>query len=299
MSIRVISKENVVFSFNAAHPHKYVVADGETFWVEAEDAYRGQINSPAVKRTDIDASIINCSTGPIRVEGAMPGDALCVEFLDFVFEPQGVMVASVGMGLLGDKITEPDSKIIPVKDGYALFSEEIRLPLTPMAGVCGVAPKPGTDLHCVYPGDHGGNLDTTLLTTGSKIYLPVTIEGANLCIGDLHACMGDGEISGTAVETPGRVLVRVSTLKRRAIQRPVVETDEAVYFLASAKTLDESVRIAAEDAIAYLKTKLDLNFPDAYRLFSAACDVQISQVVNPLKTARARCPRFHEKVGRL
>lgn len=297
--MKTITKDNLIYSFNAETPHKYTVEDGEIFWVEVEDAYRGQITDPSIKRTDIDPSIINCSTGPIKVENAMPGDTLCIEFMDFVFGPQGVMVTNIGMGLLGDKITEPDSKIVPIRDGYAIFSEDIKLPLTPMAGVCGVAPMPGQDIPCTYPGDHGGNLDTTKVKVGSKLYLPVFIEGANLSIGDFHACMGDGEVSGTAVETPGKALVRVTVSKEHKIKRPVIETNEGIYFLASAKTLDESVRITVEDTVEYLMKKLSLNFQDAYRLFSAVCDTQISQVVNPLKTARAFCPKFHEKVGKL
>lgn len=297
--MRVISKVNAVHTFNASHPPKCEIVSGEIFWIEVEDAYRGQITDPSVKRTDLDTTKINWSTGPIAVRDAKQGDVLCIEFLDFEFGPQGVMPCSMGLGLFGELITCADSKIIPIRDGYAIFSDEIHLPLTPMAGVCAVAPRPGLDLRCVYPGEFGGNLDTTKVTLGSKLYLPVLNDGANLCIGDFHACMGDGEVSGTAVETPGRGLVRVTLRSDCKIERPVIETNEAIYFLASAETLDESVKIAVKDGIDYLMRKLELNFQDAYRLFSAACDTQISQVVNPLKTARARCPRFHEKIGKL
>ncbi|MGI5962672.1 MAG: acetamidase/formamidase family protein [Lawsonibacter sp.] len=295
--MQVLSREHSVYTFNAAHPPKYKVTDGEVFWVDVEDAYRGQMRDPSVLRPQIEST--NWSTGPIVVEGAMPGDVLCVEFLKFEFEDQGVMPTNIGMGLLGDLIDQPTTKIIPIRDGHAIFSDHIHLPLTPMAGVCAVAPEPGVDLRCTYPGDFGGNLDTTKIKPGSKLYLSVINEGANLFIGDFHACMGDGEVSGTAIETPGRALVRVSLRRDCSIVRPVVETDEAIYFLASAPTLDEAVRISVQDAIDYLMRKLELDFQDAYRLFSIACDTQISQVVNPLKTARARCPRFHEKVGRL
>ena len=110
------------------------------------------------------------------------------------------MVTSKGLGVLGERIQEPDTKIIPIRDGFAYFSESIRLPLTPMVGVCGVAPKAGLDVHCAVPGDHGGNLDTKLVTVGSRLYLPVEQEGAGLAVGDLHACMGDGELSGTGID---------------------------------------------------------------------------------------------------
>ena len=99
--MQVLSRGNAVYTFNAAHPPKYEVTDGEVFWVEVEDAYRGQIRDPSTLRTDIDSSKTNWSTGPILVKGAQPGDVLCVEFLKFEFEEQGVMPTSVGMGLLG------------------------------------------------------------------------------------------------------------------------------------------------------------------------------------------------------
>lgn len=112
--------------------------------------------------------------------------------------PQGVMVTSVGLGVLGDHITEPNTKIIPVHDGFAHFSDDIKLPLTPMIGVMGVATKNG-EIHCAVPEDHGANMDTKLVRVGSRVYFPVNAEGAGLAVGDMHACMGDGELSGTGI----------------------------------------------------------------------------------------------------
>lgn len=71
-----------------------------------------------------------------------------------------------------------------------------------MVGVCGVAPKPGLDVHCAVPGDHGSNLDTKMIKVGSRVYLPVAVPGAGLAVGDLHACMGDGELSGHGDRDP-------------------------------------------------------------------------------------------------
>ena len=87
--MRVIPKNKVIFSFNAEHPCQYTVQDGETFWVETDDCYSGQITDPSIKRPDIDISIMDCSVGPIAVQGAMPGDTLCVEILAIEFGPQG------------------------------------------------------------------------------------------------------------------------------------------------------------------------------------------------------------------
>ncbi len=297
--MRVIPKDKVIFSFNAKHPFAHSVEDGETFWVETDDCYSGQITGPGVKRPDIDISIMDCSVGPIEIKGAQPGDTLCVEILAIEFAPQGVMVTSKGLGVLGDRITEPDTKVIPIKDGFAQFSETIRLPLTPMVGVCGVAPKPGLDIHCAVPGDHGSNMDTKMVKVGSRVYLPVAIPGAGLAVGDLHACMGDGELSGTGIETPGRICIKTTVYHDRPVERPVIETSDDLYFLASAVTLDEAIKIAVADTVEFLQKKLDLNFPDAYRLLSATCDIQISQVVNDLKTVRVHCPKFNTGIATL
>ena len=277
--MRVIPKNKVIFSFNAEHPCQYTVQDGETFWVETDDCYSGQITDPSIKRPDIDISIMDCSVGPIAVQGAM--------------------VTSKGLGVLGDRITEPDTKIIPIRDGFAHFSDTIRLPLTPMVGVCGVAPKPGLDVHCAVPGDHGANLDTKMIKVGSRVYLPVAVPGAGLAVGDLHACMGDGELSGTGIETPGRICIKTTVYRDRPVERPVIETPDALYFVASAETLEESIRLAVSDTAAFLEKKLGLDFPDAYRLLSATCDIQISQVVNDWKTVRVRCPKLDTKIETL
>ena len=70
--MRVIPKDKVIFSFNAEHPCQYSVEDGETFWVETDDCYSGQITDASVKRPDIDITIMDCPVGPIEVRGAKP-----------------------------------------------------------------------------------------------------------------------------------------------------------------------------------------------------------------------------------
>jgi len=287
-----IPKHPVMYHFSRNSPAVHSVEDGETFWVDTGDCYNGQIHSADILRPQIDISIMDCSVGPIAVNGAMPGDTLRVDILDIRFAPQGVMVTSPGLGILGHKITEADTKIIPIRDGFAHFSEDILLPLTPMVGVLGVAPA-GDDVHCAIPGDHGANLDSKILTIGSAVYLPVAIEGAGLALGDLHACMGDGELSGTGIETAGSVQLRTTVIKNAPVFRPLVETGDSIYTLASDADIHEAVKVAVDDMTQLLMRKKNLSFPDAYRLLSATCDIQISQLVNDALTVRVRAPKDH------
>ena len=294
--MQIIPKARIISHFSPDDPHAYRVADGETFWVEMDDCYGGQLKDETVMRSDIDPAGIDCAVGPIEVAGAQPGDTLRVEVQSIELADHGVMPTGVGLGFLGDRITAPDTKIIPIRDGFALFAPDIRLPLTPMIGVIGTAPRAGA-IHCAVPEDHGGNLDTKLIAPGCTVYLPVFVPGAGLAVADLHACMGDGELSGTGLEIAGRVRLKVSVLRDRPLARPVVENDSGLWFLASRPTLEESLRLACEDGAAFLMERFSLDFPDVYRLMSAACDAQIREVVDQNVTVRLHCPKFDPRVA--
>lgn len=296
--MRVIPKDKVIFYFNTTNQANYEVEDGEVFWVEADDCYSGQIKDESVKRPDIDISIMDCAVGPINVHGAHVGDTLCVEVMAIDLADHGVMVTSKGLGVLGERITEPDTKIIPVHDGFAHFSDDIKIPLTPMIGVMGVAPKQG-EIHCAVPHDHGANMDTKLVRVGSRVYFPVGVEGAGLAVGDMHACMGDGELDGTGIEIAGRMCLKVTVYHDRPIERPVIETTDSLYFLASRVTLEESIKQGVSDTVDFLMKKFSLNFPDAYRLMSATCDAQICEVVDDNVTVRIRLPKFDNRIQTL
>ena len=294
--MQIIPKARIISHFSPDDPHAYRVADGETFWVEMDDCYGGQLKDETVMRSDIDPAGIDCAVGPIEVAGAQPGDTLRVEVQSIELADHGVMPTGIGLGFLGDRITAPDTKIIPIRDGFALFAPDIRLPLTPMIGVIGTAPRAGA-IHCAVPEDHGGNLDTKLIAPGCTVYLPVFVPGAGLAVADLHACMGDGELSGTGLEIAGRVRLKVSVLRDWPLARPVVENDSGLWFLASRPTLEESLRLACEDGAAFLMERFSLDFPDVYRLMSAACDAQISEVVDQNVTVRLHCPKFDPRVA--
>lgn len=289
--MNTFGKENVIFSFNPSNTPVYFAKDGETLWIETDDCYGGQIKSISDLRPNINISIMDAAVGPIEIENATPKDTLCVEILDIQFADHGVMVTSPGLGILGDRISNPETKIIPIKNGFAYFSKEIKLPLTPMIGVMGVSPRSG-NYHCATPGDFGGNMDTREVTIGSKVYLPIYVDGAMLAVSDLHACMGDGELSGTGIETAGKVCLKIIIIKGKQLKRPMIETDANIYTIATSPTYDEAVRVASLDMVNLLSKKLNLNFPDAYRLLSAACNIRISQVVNGVYTLKVEAPKF-------
>ncbi|MGB4301945.1 MAG: acetamidase/formamidase family protein, partial [Acetomicrobium sp.] len=262
----------------------------EPFWVDCLDCYGGQIRSERDLRPEIDISAMDASTGPIAVNGVKASDTIKIRIYDILLANQGVMVTAPGLGPLGDLIEKADTKIIPIRNGEAIFSDAIKLPLRPMLGVLGVAPAEGK-VHCAIPGDHGGNMDTKEIRSGNSVYLPVFIDGANLALGDIHACMGDGELSGTGIEIAGQVLLSVSKVPGLSLELPVVETPDSFMFIASAKTFNTCARRAIKITVDFIAASRKLSMPDAYRLLSASCDLRVSQIVNEKITLRTVVPK--------
>lgn len=288
-----LKKDNVIYHFGPDNLPKYFVEDGEEFWVETEDCYSGQIKSINDLRPNIDISIMDASVGPIAINGAEVGDSLCVEVLNIELANQGVMVTSPGLGTLGSMINEATTRIIKINNGYANFFDKFKIPVNPMIGVLGVATE-NDNIHCATPGMHGANMDTKEIKIGSKVYLPVFVKGANLAIGDLHAVMGDGELSGTGVEIAGKVHLRAKVIKNMKLNGPRIEREEGIYMISSAENFEEAIKNAVYDGVQYLKNEFNLDFKDAYRLVSATCDIRISQVVNPLVTVKLFIPKWIE-----
>ncbi|MED4313101.1 acetamidase/formamidase family protein [Heyndrickxia coagulans] len=286
-----LKKEHFITHFSAENKPAYKVRLDETFAVETFDCYGGKITSETQLRTEVDIPFINPATGPIEIEGVKKGDILCVGIQNIELDEAGVMVLYPGMGALGEEVKETDTRIIRVKDGNIQFNSRLQFPAAPMIGVIGVAPEKGAVL-CEIPGDHGGNMDTRWITPGSKLYLPVFHDGALLALGDLHAAMGDGELDGSGVEIGGKVTLQCTKLAGApAIGMPAVETSQTWFLISSAETLEAAAKKGMRAAANRFRAAFGLGFNDAYRILSATCSLEISQIVNPLVTVRIAVPK--------
>ncbi|MBN8235263.1 acetamidase/formamidase family protein [Halobacillus kuroshimensis] len=284
-----LSKEHFVYAMDKDHPPALHVSSGATIQVHTNDCFEGQIQSEDTEIDAVDWNRINPATGPVYIEEAEPGDTLKVTIQDIQLGDSGVMVTGPDLGVMGHRMEEFQAKIIPVENGKAVFNKDVSLPLNPMIGVIGVAPE-GDAVSCGTPGAHGGNMDTKEVTTGASLYFPVFQKGALLSLGDLHAAMGDGEISVSGVEIPAEVSIHVEVIKDRPLPFPFLKNEDGLSILVSKETLDEAVDTAVELMIDFLQPQTDLSLSELTMLMSAAGQVQVSQVVDPLKTARFFVP---------
>lgn len=221
-----------VYAFDKANEPIARAKDGDEFSFRTLDCYSGQVCTEEDILGDVNFSAYQPGDGAALCGRGHAGDVLVVDVLSVEVADKGAVTTIPNIGPLYDRCVDR-TRILPVKDGKTELGGLI-IPINPMIGVMGVAPA-GKPIACGYAGKHGGNMDSKKLTAGSRVYLPVQVEGALLQMGDIHAVMGDCELCGTGLEIGGVITVRVSVLKGRKLDWPVIETADAWHVVSARK----------------------------------------------------------------
>jgi amidase len=278
-----VCREQYTYRFAPDVPPVARVRPGEQIIFETYDAATGRIRTGADVHTYLqvrDVRRVNPAAGPVWIEGARPGDELVVTIEAIRLTDQGYIRAMPDDAILTG-IAGPVAVIVPVEHGDTLaLPGGLRLPARPMVGVIGVAPASGEVLTAV-PGPIGSNLDCNLVRAGARVHLPVQVAGALLALGDVHASMGDGEVSGTGVEINAEVTARVEVLPGAAHGRPWIEVDGLIAATASAPALTDAVSLATDGLVTLLMERHGVSRTDAFLLVSAYGDVRIGQACTP------------------
>ncbi len=285
----MVIKDTMVFALGDNKENAIHVNQNEVIEFHTCDCFDNQITSEDYVMDSLDWEHINPAIGPVYIEGAKAGDVLKVEILDIELAEMGTMCCLPENGVLGNDITASSIKKVPVQDGYCMFND-IKLPLNPMIGVIGVAPE-GEPIACGTPGTHGGNMDNTKIAKGSILYLPVFHDGAYFACGDVHACMGDGEIMVSGVEISAKVKVKFEVVKGISIDNPRLEDAENIYTIASDEDLEKAIYKAAKAMCGVLEKHLGYGLNEAGMLMSACGNLQFCQVVDPERTVRMAIPK--------
>jgi acetamidase/formamidase len=284
---------------NALEPAQRI-EPGATILFHCQDSSAGQLgpSSTVADVAALDFGRINPVSGPIFVEGAAPGDALKITLDSFTPQARdgagfGWTANIPGFGLLADQFKDPALHVWKYDPGSmapALFGKAGRVPLKPFAGTIGNAlAEPG--LHSVVPPRRvGGNLDIRDLAAGTVLYLPVEVAGALFSVGDTHAAQGDGEVCGTAIESPMDVVLTIDLVKDARLKFPRFTTPGPVTTHLDTKGYEVTTGIgpelmsAARDAVAgmidLLCASRQMAAVDAYMLVSTCGDLRISEIVD-------------------
>jgi acetamidase/formamidase len=234
-------------------------------------------------------------TGPIYVDGAEPGDTLEVHIVSIEFLHNfGVNAFTPVSGMLPDDFPYAGVKLLRWAPGsdHIDFAPGIVLPIAPFFGSIGVAPPALVGrISSRPPGWHGGNIDNKDLVAGSTLYLPVHVAGALLSIGDGHAGQGDGEVTGTAIETSLRGMFELRVHKGERLKWPRAETPTAYISMGLNEDLDEAARLAVREMIDFLVAQRHLSRDDAYMLCSVAGNLHVTQAVDATKGVHMSLPK--------
>jgi len=223
-------------------------------------------------------------TGPVAIRGALRGQVLQVDILDIrLTQPYGYNVVSPLKGMFGTEAPTQNTTIIPIDldKGLADVAPGVRVRTRPFFGQMGVAPpREWGRLDSRPPNRYGGNIDNKELVAGTRLMLPIWVDGALFSIGDGHAAQGDGEINQTAIETSLDGDFRLSVRDDLTLDWPLAVTPNHLVTMAFHEDLDDAARIAMRSMIGLLEDQYGMAFHDAYRLCSIAADMRVTQFVN-------------------
>ena len=296
--------QNVVKYHTTMNDVKYVygvappvarLKPGDILETNTVDAFGNAIQKPGDTLSMVKGD--NALTGPFYIEGAAPGDTLAVKILDLQVDGnQGVGAFAPGFGALNETNYTPMLHTpLPEKIWFypidhatntatfkALDSDfSVKIPLHPFFGCIGVAPANGETRNAIVPAEFGGNMDAPEVSVGNTLYLPVNVAGALLYMGDGHAAMGDGEVAGTAIEVPLRARLQVDVIKGQKINWPRFENESAIMTVGAYRPLDDCLRIAFTELVAWIHNDYGLSEFDAYELLSKVARIHLDEMVDP------------------
>lgn len=286
-----LDDSKTLFSFDKDLEPVLKVPSGETVRIRTKDCFGNQLQGPEDQLSEIDWEAINPATGPIYVEGAVAGGTLKVHIDNIELDAQTSSCTGKDEGVCGDRFSDWATHFCKVEDGKVVWDERLSIPIAPMIGVIGVAPE-GEPVNCGTPGKHGGNMDNTAIAAGATLYFPVAVDGALFGCGDMHAVMGDGEVSVSGAEVAGYATVTLTALPELSVPNPLIENDTHFGIIVSAESLDKAAELAVQQMVDLLASRTNESEADLVMLLSLVADVRVCQMVDPEKTVRFMVPKY-------
>ena len=274
------------------------VRPGDRVIVETRDAFEGKVKTEQdLPSKVLSMPFVNPQSGPILIEGAEKGDVVAVYIESMAprgpnprgtcaMIPQfGALSATSLTAMLHDSLPEIVRKIDLDEDGV-YWSKRVTLPYRPHIGTLSCSPEIDS-INTLTPDSHGGNMDLPDMGPGSITYLPVRTAGARLFIGDAHACQGDGEVCGTAVEYASTTTIQVDLIKGWNLEWPRLENETRIMAIGSARPLEDAARIAYKELVLWMEAEFGYDRWDAYMMLSQCGLVRLGNFVDPKYTVGA------------
>jgi len=275
--------------FSALNKPVLTVSPGDTIHTTTVDA--GGTDEKSVVRVVGG----NPETGPFYVTTAMPGDTLAVHIVHLKLNRDWAISddAIVPRGLDSNLAVKMKDGGKPVRwrldlarqlafvDKPGEHMAQYGVPVRPMLGCIATAPAPvGGAPPTGDSGSFGGNMDFNEIGEGATVYLPVSVPGALLYLGDAHALQGDGEINGNALETSMDVEFTVDVIPGRSTPAPRVESATHIMAMGLGGTLDDAFRAATANMAGWLADDYKLTAAETAEFIGSAAEYKVSEVAD-------------------
>ena len=275
--------------FSAANKPVLTVFPGDTIHTTTVDA--GGTDEKGVTRVLGG----NPQTGPFFIETAGPGDTLVVHLThlrlnrDWALSDDGLVDRAVDSDL-AVKMKDGGKTVrwhLDLQNGVATLEKpgehltHYSAPVRPMLGCIAVAP--GSAQAPPPTGDSGrwgGNMDFNDIVEGVTLYLPVSVPGALLYLGDGHAAQGDGELNGNALETSMDVEFTVDVISGKSIRGPRAESATHIMAMGLAGSIDDAFRGATANMAQWLSDAYKLTPSEIAEVLGTAAEYKVSEAAD-------------------
>ena len=232
-------------------------------------------------------------TGPVFIQGAMPGQTLTVDILRIDLDSDGFQLIGPNRAIIRDEV--PDSTVYAFRavDGRLLFPNGMDVPAEPMIGAFGTAPA-GAPTSC--PNLLGGNIDCPYVRMGARLHIPVEVEGALFSLGDIHGRQGDGEVVG-APEIGARVTVRLGLLPNQQAEGFMIEDAEEWHSCRTGENEGAAARQAVFQNARFLSRAYSAEFKDALILLTMIGRLTISRTAKWGPHSEVVCASFSKRLA--
>jgi len=237
----------------------------------------------------------NPQTGPFYIESALPGDTLVVHLTrlrlnrDYALSDDAIVSRGLDSGL-AVKMKDGGKSVrwhLDLTKGTASLEKpgehtaQYAIPVQPMLGCVATAPAPTRAApNTGDSGTYGGNMDFNEITEGTTLYLPVSVPGALLYIGDGHAVQGDGELNGNALETSMDVEFTIDVVRGRRTPSPRVESATHIMAMGLGGSLDDAFRSATSNMAQWLTDDYKLTPSELAEVLGPAAQYEVSEVAD-------------------
>lgn len=291
-----VTREQLAVAFDRRLEPVLTVKPGERFIVETEDARGGATRTPATCTTEAILEMArkgwygNPVTGPVYVEGALPGDTLVVQIHEMTVDTLGWIPVWPHLFRFEDLIEAPETMLCEIDETGVLLPNGKRAPLKPMIGTIGTAPRDEVILSGGM-GKHCGNIDAEEVAPGSTLYLPVEVEGALLSLGDCHAVQSDGELASVEMRSDVTLSCEVIRGRSPAMRWFRIETPDLLVAVAVGRPLEEALWHAFRELMGWVTERTGMSNRDAYAVIGATGWARPGQAQVGLYSMRVGVPK--------